>query len=1731
MMKRIFSGPFAAACLVGLTAALSTLSVHSQTPRQAQFAQLDYDVVYVRCPRGKEPVRMPDGNEYGNWNGVNDIWLSASNNLYQQPGCDLVLHRHDKPHGDPAAEQVLIECDEDVASGPVCSVADPNVSFDGSRIVYTKFEDTRSFITDRGFNGNGGWGETDHLQSVMELYPDGDGPLGKYAHRRGILLEAFDAPAHVYIYDLKTGTERRVSPPGGKFAGRAHPGLDPEWESPIPVMDTGPFFLPDGRIGFTSNRASGFYQFQLFAMDVNGDNLEWLGHRAMGQQLHPAMLSNGKVVYTSQDTMLQRSNNNDYSLFTINPDGSDPFIFAGKTDATHFSYHYVTQLSDGDAVVTLYYDNNNGGMGSLQRFPADPAGPDFEHHNYDPGVWKSGNQLHPFARRGEYRLTPEAPAGDQAADPYVDSGDYWRHPVDGRTVMMNGKFTHPSGAPDNGLLTTYTIGSSSTMGKYYVSLQDTLAQIGKDAGIWLFPLAPNGTDPIGHVAEDGLLVVDHPDYHEIMPRAVVPYSRIHGKPQPDAVARNDNLGLEDPRLPAGAPWGLTGASSLYDRETRALNGTPWNAKDGGGFHSGRTYQNLLVQGGELAIFDNEEIAGIRVSLPIPQTPNGFSGSREQWAGKAQNHHLRILGEFPVRKPGVTDGQGNPDTSFIVRIPADTPFLFQTIDKHGMALDIETTSRTVGRGEQQLCVGCHVHTRDGLDPEQSFAKLDTGAPFGDFTRHSAPLFAGVDAQGRVQVAAAEAVYPELPGISARRSLGVDWENGIGEIVQQRCASCHAEGKPAQQLTGLRLDGDTRTYDLLTRNAYVREDGVKINHATRPGDGLTDLDQPGTDRITRHYSCCTVSRWLAMNSARSSMLIWALYGERLDGRDPATGLPPVNSGVPVDPQGREFPEIWPKVDEHAGYVADMPEREKRLLARWVDMGAPLTNVHDDLVRPVLTVTPVLSGGYISQVLVGLWDDSPLDYSRFRVLADGIDITPAIDGQPAVIPVSLPVAVSEANADEVRISFEIWDRPDRSLSLVQPGVPAANRTRKSYTGRGLLRLAGVDVSATDLPDVMDSVDDTNADAEPEPMPEPVVDPEPDTTTDDGDGDRVDTTPDDPIVDDPIEQPIDDGADQTVDDPVTEPTPEPDVDVATVVETDSPVLASGGRTQLRWTLMNLSQTPATGIDAYLRLEGELADFALTEPVAGCERQTDGLRCALDGLAAGERRGITLELTAADAGEIGVRAELLAAEPDGMLSNNLFEDRLMIEPAQVDLQLVALDAPAALEPNEPVSWTLELVNTGSDTARDVQLSAVTEAPLRVGMTADEVACTRSGDELACPVPDLAPGERLTVRVLTVSDTTPAAAVRIAVSSTGREPTPTDNQWERSYSVNAQGLDLTGLPAGVWTEIPDSRLADAVAGDESEAYLRALTEASSGAAFDSRRGRLLVWGGGGNRYGGNAVYAFDTRRLQWQQVSARSQWQEGDPESGYYRDGLPWARSTYDSLEYVPGEDALCAFGGKALYQATRTTLQNLDCLRLETGEWFRLEDVPARISYGVMTAWDPVSEKVWMHSAGGRGHLLSFDAAARQWSSHGDRSSDPWVSRMTGAIDPKRRLFVAVGGDAGGEPGGIMLWDLAEGETAARRVQTTGDIAITAAKSPGLVYDSDLDRLVAWMGGTDLYALDLDSLVWQRIEAGVAAGAAGPGEAPSAGTFGRFRYVPDQRAYVLVNAVDENVHLIRLAD
>lgn len=76
-----------------------------------------------------------------------------------------------------------------------------------------------------------------------------------------------------------------------------------------------------------------------------------------------------------------------------------------------------------------------------------------------------------------------------------------------------------------------------------------------------------------------------------------------------------------------------------------------------------------------------------------------------WSG------FRILGEIPVRKfrngRQPMDPDGNPDTSFLAKIPADQAFTFQTLNADGMVLNMAQTWHQLRPGEVRTdCGGCH-----------------------------------------------------------------------------------------------------------------------------------------------------------------------------------------------------------------------------------------------------------------------------------------------------------------------------------------------------------------------------------------------------------------------------------------------------------------------------------------------------------------------------------------------------------------------------------------------------------------------------------------------------------------------------------------------------------------------------------------------------------------------------------------------------------------------------------------------------------------------------------------------------------------------------------------------------------------------------------------------------------------------------------------------------------------
>ena len=247
-----------------------------------------------------------------------------------------------------------------------------------------------------------------------------------------------------------------------------------------------------------------------------------------------------------------------------------------------------------------------------------------------------------------------------------------------------------------------------------------------------------------------LLIKNDPKYNEQWPRALVPYKRIYGVDEPQRLPPLANDGKLSPHLPEGTPFGLVGTSSLYKRESLPQRRRPARQRDGDVSRSDKDPDRLSRAS------TRRSTGSTRAPTPActPTTTSTPSASC-RWSRRPTakgprafyNHareRLRILGEIPVRKFDTATSQpldpdGNPDTSFLAKIPADVAFTFQTLDKHGMVLNMAQTWHQVRPGEiRNDCGGCHAHSQkptvfkhtaaaqrrlQGLRPDNAHAAAD------------------------------------------------------------------------------------------------------------------------------------------------------------------------------------------------------------------------------------------------------------------------------------------------------------------------------------------------------------------------------------------------------------------------------------------------------------------------------------------------------------------------------------------------------------------------------------------------------------------------------------------------------------------------------------------------------------------------------------------------------------------------------------------------------------------------------------------------------------------------------------------------------------------------------------------------------------------------------------------------------------------------------------------------
>ncbi|MBI5136114.1 MAG: hypothetical protein HZA24_02135 [Nitrospirae bacterium] len=981
-------------------------------------AGVDYDIVYVRYPRDADTTNvllpmgeLPDGIE---------------------PGADLVLLHPDGTRDilvgcrdTPGYQSYQAEANEVDARGvpasawPSCSVQDPSVSFNGQWVYYTKY-------------------------------------LNVNAPARGLATDAFlfkmriagPQPERVEV-QLTSGASRFTH---DRYGGNTFPGDD----IPMGIRDLGATPLPGGDIVFTSNRSGlvpprqGTLQHltkptdllaaQLYRMsDHDGaspnKDLRAVGHSNLHLVQHPFMLRDGRLLLSNWDDAGVKQKYALLTLYAVHPDGSDLKMFMEPHDYHKRLDHFGTQIASGDVVVTSYYPGNVWGFGTLLRMPAVNPDPAFQQAQLP-----AQEHYRAYARIGTVNMTPHTDGADVAAP------------------GNSGRYSMPAAAPRGGMLVAFSPGpviGGGPGGVKYPLL---------DAGVYLIAGAASAviTNPSTQLA----VLHNDPAFNEIWPRPVVPYAAIHALPAPLEIPDTANDGGADARLPLGTPFGLIGTSSLYNRESANLaadkfdNGTQRETPPGA----------WTVQGAQAGLVNNADIYGARilVSVPKPYLSPYLATAYErtvQFDNRLDNHvegfvshsseRWKILGEFPVRKTSggapvcnpnepllkrdalgrvnpadlyaaVPDGPCgllSPDTSFLARIPADTPFLIQGIDADGMTLFTEQTWRHLAPGEVRSdCGGCHGHAI----PAVPFAGTQADQPgYAVWDLAARTPYVTRDGAGNPVVAYRTNAQGQDVGL-----WDIEFTRDIKPILDTRCLSCHTA---QNNTTGTDLVFDDPTY-----GAYWR-----LAHDSAPlFGGAPPAGQGG-------YHAPQMSKYIRAFQARESLLVWKLFGRRLDGRANVSRADDLDyAGAAMPPPG----------------APQLTDEQKRLIARWVDLGAPADlpgrarnrYTDDDLLPVVALASPLRGANALSwnRVVLGLYDgESGLDMATLRVTLGfdvpgypaGANLAPlAVAGAGGVWTITLPGAPFPADTGLV-MNVRIADRAGNEqreqrhfLLTTRPRVP---------------------------------------------------------------------------------------------------------------------------------------------------------------------------------------------------------------------------------------------------------------------------------------------------------------------------------------------------------------------------------------------------------------------------------------------------------------------------------------------------------------------------------------------------------------------------------------------------------------------------------------------------------------------------------------------------------------------
>ncbi|MEK6237573.1 MAG: hypothetical protein N2C14_22940, partial [Planctomycetales bacterium] len=452
-------------------------------------------------------------------------------------------------------------------------------------------------------------------------------------------------------------------------------------------------------------------------------------------------------------------------------------------------------------------------------------------------------------------------------------------------------------------------------------------------------------------------------------------------------------------------------TAVSPRQDRLKGLRPFNSYRPGTKH-------WFVQGSDCGLYDNEDIHAVRI---IAQEP---TSQRKRMFWNWGDERYRILGEIPVRKfrpdgSQPKDPDGNPDTSFLARIPADTSFTFQTLDKHGMSLNMAQTWRQVRPGEiRHDCGGCHAHSQKPTDFKLTAAASEKYHVL-DLTSQTPLITSKQHDESRGQWDADDQTGLRF---EKRGAIDVEFYRHVLPIFQKSCTGCHSKDNP-KPAANLVLDDLEMVKGGGGGGMFRGEPGGKIP-ATYAMLARGRLDRYGHKHVANRWVLPQVSRYVRVYQSRRSLLSWKVLGQRADGwanDDFPTAKTPGDpatlelAGKLIDAASRQGGTLSladvdftgsimpPPAAVKAGKVKPLSEEDRRTIHRWIDLGCPIDLAFDpanpdakrdgsgwmeDETRPTLTLTYPRAGRNrkCDRILIGMHDyHTGLDMESFSVTAD--------------------------------------------------------------------------------------------------------------------------------------------------------------------------------------------------------------------------------------------------------------------------------------------------------------------------------------------------------------------------------------------------------------------------------------------------------------------------------------------------------------------------------------------------------------------------------------------------------------------------------------------------------------------------------------------------------------------------------------------------------------------------